>query len=334
MEKEKNEMDLIIRLTGEVQESNFPVYKEACLASIANINTDLETDEHFAQAEKDIKKCKTAEDTISEAKAVALDKTASIRELFEAMNEVEAKLKEIRLGLEKAVKAKKSKIKADIVAKGPSCLAIKMGAVTAHPAALDGFKIVTADFDNAVKGKKKIETMQKAVDDLVEDYLSRFKEYCLQINENKQILEPYLELSPSLFSDETKLLQMEKGALIEVLVARADKYRAEQRELKRKAKEEAEAEIKQNDKVKKDEPSNLIKPSLSPKKINPAINESRHSDPANIPENTDSTGDSYIMTVIMACKKEKAIEIAQAINNNLERFGDAVVSVNLNKGES
>ncbi|MDA3834351.1 MAG: hypothetical protein PF495_13280 [Spirochaetales bacterium] len=44
-------MELIVRLTGAVQESNFKEYKDEMLAVIGGINTDLQTDEDFAISE-------------------------------------------------------------------------------------------------------------------------------------------------------------------------------------------------------------------------------------------------------------------------------------------
>lgn len=57
---------LRIEVTGMVTASNLEQFKAHSLAVFAAINTDLQTDQHFADAEKTVKWCGEVEDRLTE----------------------------------------------------------------------------------------------------------------------------------------------------------------------------------------------------------------------------------------------------------------------------
>ena len=105
--------DLIIRLTGEISESNFDAFKEEALAVIKAADKPLITDVDFFDAEQTVKSCKAAESAIKEAKEEALNQTVDIRILFSAMDEISSALRDTRLSLNKKVKKEKASYKGD-----------------------------------------------------------------------------------------------------------------------------------------------------------------------------------------------------------------------------
>jgi predicted phage-related endonuclease len=147
-------MELIVRLTGAVQESNFKEYKDEMLAVIGGINTDLQTDEDFAIAEEATKTCKQAEEAIADAKKAALDQTKSIRELYEAMDEVSNKLRETRLDLSKKVKTRKDEIRAQIVIEASKTFSDTVAGLGAHPVAVSSFRMNENRLTESVKGRR------------------------------------------------------------------------------------------------------------------------------------------------------------------------------------
>ncbi len=106
-EKPESLPALRINLTGAVTASNLAEFKEQALARIDAIKTDLQTDQDFADAEQTVKFLKGGEKDLEDAKAKALQDTASIDELFKTVDELKEKLRQKRLTLEKLVKAEK-----------------------------------------------------------------------------------------------------------------------------------------------------------------------------------------------------------------------------------
>lgn len=109
---------LSIQIKGEVTVSNLPQFKAAAETFIAKINTDLQTDEDFVNAEATVKFCDETEKKLESAKAAAIVQTASIDELMRTINFIKESIRTKRLTLEKLVKTQKETIKNKIVEDG------------------------------------------------------------------------------------------------------------------------------------------------------------------------------------------------------------------------
>ena len=153
---------LRVEVTGKVVSSNLAEYKEHALAVFKGINRTLETDQDFADAEKVVKWCGDVEDRLQATKEHALSQTASIEELFNAIDTIAAEAKRTRLELDKLVKARKEQIREEIVTEGRS-------AIAAHIASLNArlgkpyMPAIPADFAGAIKGKRTVESLRDAV---------------------------------------------------------------------------------------------------------------------------------------------------------------------------
>jgi hypothetical protein len=64
---------LIIKLTGEIQSSNFDEWKNDLIAQIQSTNTELTTDDDFVAATRHVKLFKAAEKSLKEAKQLSLN---------------------------------------------------------------------------------------------------------------------------------------------------------------------------------------------------------------------------------------------------------------------
>jgi predicted phage-related endonuclease len=106
---------LRIEVTGMVIASNLEQFKAHSLAVFNSINTELETDQHFADAEKAVKWCGDVEERLEAANQHALSQTESIDALFRTIDEISAVARAMRLMLDKLVKARKLSIREDIV---------------------------------------------------------------------------------------------------------------------------------------------------------------------------------------------------------------------------
>lgn len=153
---------LRIEVTGAVTASNLAEYKAHALEVFKGINRELTTDQHFADAEKVVKWCGDVESRLAAAKEHALSQTASIDELFKAIDDISAEARRTRLELDKLVKARKEQIRETIVADGRKAL-------VEHVASLNErlgkayMPPVSADFAGAIKGKRTIDSLRDAV---------------------------------------------------------------------------------------------------------------------------------------------------------------------------
>jgi len=152
---------LVVQIDGGVKSSNLATYQQAALAYIDAINTDLTTDEDFAQAEANVKFCKSAETELDTVKKQALAQTADIDELFRTIDHLKEALRAKRLTLEKLVKARKQQIKQEIIAESKAALREH---IATCEASLGGWRLppVQADFAGAIKNKRTLSSLRDA----------------------------------------------------------------------------------------------------------------------------------------------------------------------------
>lgn len=106
---------LRIEVSGQVTASNLAEFKARAIQVFDGINTNLQTDEDFATADKTAKWCKDVEERLESAKQHALSQTASIDDLFRAIDEIKDQARKKRLTLEKSVKQEKDRIRVEMV---------------------------------------------------------------------------------------------------------------------------------------------------------------------------------------------------------------------------
>lgn len=160
---------LHIELTGLVTASNLTDFRDHAIAVFQGINTNLQTDQDFADAERTVKWCGDIEDRLAAAKQHALSQTQSIDELFRAIDAISAEARGKRLELDKLVKARKEAVRGEIVQRGRTAILAHLDAINANlgehripaPASL------LTDLGAAIKGKKTVTSMVDAVDGVV-----------------------------------------------------------------------------------------------------------------------------------------------------------------------
>jgi len=154
---------LHIQAKGEITASNLQDFEQHARRVIASIKTDLVTDQDFADAEQAVKFCKTAEQRLAAQKDAVLAQTASIDEVFRTIDSVSEDLRQTRLKLDRAVKAQKESRKAEIVMTANRALDDYIQALRDEHGIV--MPVINVDFSGAIKGKKKLDAMQSAVDD-------------------------------------------------------------------------------------------------------------------------------------------------------------------------
>lgn len=154
---------LRIEVTGMVTNSNLTAFKEHALAVLGGINTELTTDQHFADADKTVKWCKDVEQRLEAAKQHALSQTASIDELFRTLDAIAEETRAKRLELDKLVKARKEAIRLEIKTTAEKAWQRHVAAINARLAPVM-MPEIQADFAGVMKGKKTVASLRDAAD--------------------------------------------------------------------------------------------------------------------------------------------------------------------------
>lgn len=228
---------LRIELQGMVTESNLHAFRDAAIAVFKGISTDLQTDQDFADAAKTVKWCEEIEDQLQAAKQHALSQTASIDELFRAVDAISAEARAKRLELDKLVKHRKEAIKGEIVAAGAAAVRTHFDAINANLGAyrFNPPQSLTLDLGAAIKGMRSITAMRDAVDAAATSTKIEASQRAERIRANIAILEANAE-HRQLFADAVALAHGKAPEDLQYLVdARIREH--EQREAERLEKE-------------------------------------------------------------------------------------------------
>ena len=227
---------LRIEVTGQVTASNLSEFKEHALAVFAGINRNLVTDQDFADAEQTVKWCGNVEERLQAAKQHALSQTASIDELFSAIDDISAEARRVRLELDKLVKARKEAIRAEIVAAGQKSLQEHVAALNAR-IGRPLMPAVHADFAAAIKGKRTIDSLRGAVDDTLAQAKIDANAIADRITINLRALDEHKEHA-GLFPDVGPLVLKQPDDLAAVVAQRIAEHEARE-QARRQAEEEA-----------------------------------------------------------------------------------------------
>lgn len=154
---------LMVEITGSVTQSNLPQWKAIVTERIEGINTDLKTDQDFADADKMVKFLDDGEKRIDVVKSQAQAQAVSIDEVFRALDDIKASMRAKRLELDRLVKARKDSIRVEIQQGGKSAFAEHIAGLNTR-LGKPYMPPVPADFAAVMKGKKSIASLRDAVD--------------------------------------------------------------------------------------------------------------------------------------------------------------------------
>ncbi|GLX87841.1 hypothetical protein Pfra02_04100 [Pseudomonas fragi] len=247
---------LSIELTGMVTASNLDRFKSHALATIGAINRNLVTDQDFANAEKTVKWCQEVEDKTRQAKRDALDKTATIAELFSALDEISETARTTRLELDKLVKAQKESRRKEIISGAQAGFDQHIAAINTSFGGRIFLPAVDIDLAGAVKGKRSLESIQNAVDTEAARGKIAATTQAESISVNLASLRELAGKHGRLFADAQQLVLMASADLVTLIHARineAEKAEADRvAEIERKAVEKALADKALADKAEAD----------------------------------------------------------------------------------
>lgn len=93
--------EIVIKLTGEIENTNFDEWKKDLITQIQSTKKELITDDDFVIASKQVKSFKLAEKSLVEAKQSAIEQASDIQKLFGAIDEISVEARDARLSLER-----------------------------------------------------------------------------------------------------------------------------------------------------------------------------------------------------------------------------------------
>lgn len=233
---------LAIQIKGEVSLSNLPSFKKAADSFVAQIKTDLTTDQDFADAEANVKFLDEAEKSLEQAKKAALSQTADIDELMRTIDQIKESMRTKRLSLDKLVKSKKEQIKAEIVTKGHEALAAHINTLNAEikPVVLS----IRGNFAEAIKNKRTVVSLHDAVNNELAQCKIAADSQAAIIRKNLAFLNECAADQKSLFADLLTLAVQPFEAFSAIVQNRLADELARIAKIELAAKEKAEQESK------------------------------------------------------------------------------------------
>ena len=230
---------LRIEITGAVTASNLADFKASALGAIRAVNRDLQTDQHFADAEKAVKWCADVEQRLAAAKDHALSQTATIDALFKTIDDISSEARRVRLDLDKLVTRRKGELKDAEVARARDALSMHVLALNAEisPARLQH----VAELGAAIKGLKTLDSVRAKLDDAVAAEKVRLDTRAREIRENLTHFRAAGAGLEYLFADVATLVHKPADDFRTLVAARIDTHRAAEarKEAERQAAEAA-----------------------------------------------------------------------------------------------
>ncbi len=205
---------LVIKLTGKIQSSNFDEWKCGLITRIHSINTDLKSDNDFVTATNQVKSFKTAESALKEAKQDALTQAEEINRLFGAIDEVAAETRQVRLSLERQIKARKMKIREAAI---DEAITAVQGFISRQSADFQTLShsdyLDRSRFKTAIKAKGGVRGVQNALGRLCREIESEITQKAAEVCGNAAQIDALPEEYWNLFPDRDILLRLSEQEL-------------------------------------------------------------------------------------------------------------------------
>lgn len=216
---------LRIELRGEVSASNLQQFKAHAFDVLSKINRDLKTDQDFADAEKTVKWCADVESKLKAAKDHALSQTASIEETFRIIDDVNEEVRQIRLKLDRLVKAEKDNVRNQIRTDAINDFKAHIDAINAELQIIT-LPAVDCDVAGAMKGKRTVATLQDAAQTAVANAKVAATQLAEKVIQRLELITELGKDYPALFPDKQQLVQQEETTLRTLIDARIVQHKA------------------------------------------------------------------------------------------------------------
>jgi hypothetical protein len=232
---------LRIEVTGMVTASNLAEFKETALAAIRSVNRTLDTDQDFADAEQSVKWCEDVETRLKAAKEHALSQTASIDQLFKAIDDISAEARKVRLDLEKLVKQRKEAIRDSIILDAKNQLATHVTSLNASIGKAY-MPAIAGDFAGAIKGKRTLASLRDAANTELARAKIEANAIADKLAANLNTLHALAADQLFLFADEGQIVHKSPDDLALLIKSRLDAHQQAEREREERERLQREAD--------------------------------------------------------------------------------------------
>jgi predicted phage-related endonuclease len=151
-----------IVVRGEVTMSNLEEITPEFDRILGAMNTELVTDDHFAQADIDAKACREAAKNLKLTAQAVVNQIAPVSETVRTLEDYAKKFDALGLTLEKGVKDQKDSLKQNAILKAKQDFATHVAALEKEIAPLR-LSTIAPNFSEAIKGVKTIATMNDRI---------------------------------------------------------------------------------------------------------------------------------------------------------------------------
>lgn len=251
---------LRIEVTGSVLATNLDAFRDHALQVIGAINTNLQTDQDFADAEATVKWCKGVEEKLDAAWEGALAQTATIDALRRTVEDVKAEVKRKRLELDKLVTAQKDAIRTEIVMSARTALCQHVADLTATLPKPGAVPVPGADFAGAIKGKRSVDSLRDTVAALLANAKAEATQTALRVRSNLDAFNLLAADRVSLFPDLAALALKSAEDFAALVQGRLAQHEAEQRAAQERAAAEAAAKAQREAQAAIPPPAPVVAP--------------------------------------------------------------------------
>ncbi|WP_257295419.1 YqaJ viral recombinase family protein [Endozoicomonas sp. YOMI1] len=212
---------LVVQLDGSVIDSNLHLLEEQIFKRIDSVKSALVTDQDFADAESAVKFFKKTETKLKDGKETALAQVPDIARLFTRIDHLTEAMATRRKSLDKQVKHQKQHIKDSIVLKAVTTLEKERQVINTEltPGWIAAV-VMPADFQEVIKGKKSVASMQSAVNDRLAQARIEQKQQAQDVKNNLAMYRKIAVNKDYLFPDLDVLLHKEQTDLMAIIELR------------------------------------------------------------------------------------------------------------------
>lgn len=200
---------LIIKLKGEIQSSNFAEWKNELIAQIQSVNTQLMTDDDFVAAIEYVKLLKSAEKTLKTAKQSSINQAADIQKLFAAIDDISEQARQTRLSLEHQIDRRKFEIKQQCIQSGIDIVQAFIQQQNKDFQFIDHAEYIDRHrFEAEIKGKGSIKSIQAVMNGLCRKIKIDISQKATEVTRNGVIIDTLPSQYKILCQDRPALLAL------------------------------------------------------------------------------------------------------------------------------
>lgn len=266
--------DLQISIRGEITSSNFEEWKKTIIQKIDATPTELASDEDFAQADKTVNSYKLVEKRLDEVKQSALDQSRDITNLFDAIDEVKSRVRDVRLKLGRQVTQRKKEIRLDLIDAAIRRVRNTIQDKNGVFPLLDHSDILREyDFESAIKGKSSLKNAQAALRSLIASKVNEIDHRVTRVKLNESLLANVSEEYGFLFHDQKALLLKASDKLEQLIEGRIRDFKETEQARRQKEQEQlkTQKEEERGNPAAPRPPSAIVPSSPEPPKTLPPV---------------------------------------------------------------